>query len=374
MKTTKPKRILALDGGGLRGVATIAFLERFEERLRHEYGRPVALHEHFDLIGGTSTGSIIATGLALGQPLATIKDHYFRLAPNVFRRAWNRIPLVQAVFSAKALQREFLGIVGNRTLASPDLKTGLAIVTKRVDTGAVWFLTNNSEALYWDDPDDGSYIGNRNYLLANIILASTAAPHFFDPHPIEIVKGKTVGMFVDGGLSPHNNPALALLHIATVPAYGFGWASGEHELEITSIGTGSFRYRVDQKSISSRLAAPFAINALRAMMSDNDALVMTMMQTLGRCQTPWSINSEIGNLCGVCIAPEPLFTFRRYDLVLEQQWLSEQLDIDVTAKELARLRDIASLPTMEAIYSMALAAASDQILRLTIGETLDHNK
>jgi hypothetical protein len=359
--TNRPKRILALDGGGLRGVASIAFLERLEERLRLDHGRPIALHEHFDLIGGTSTGSIIATGLALGQPLSEIKDHYFRLAPNVFRRAWNRIPLVHAIFSAEALQREFLGIVGDRTLAAPDLKTGLAIITKRVDTGAVWFLTNNSAAPYWNDPEDGSYIGNRHYSLANIIRASTAAPHFFDPHLIEIVKGKTAGLFVDGGVSPHNNPALALLHIATVPAYGYGWETGQDQLEITSIGTGSFRYRVERKSFSSRFAAPFAIDALRSMMSDNDTLVLMMMQTLGRCQTPWSINSEIGNLCGVCIAPEPLFTFRRYDLLLEHQWLKDELGIDMTARQLARIRDITSLSTMESIYSMASAVAEKQI-------------
>ncbi len=361
MNETTPKRILSLDGGGLRGVASIAFLERLEAKLQADYGRPIALHEHFDLIGGTSTGSIIATGLALGQPLSEIKDHYFRLAPNVFRRAWNRIPLVHAIFSAEALQREFLGIVGDRTLATPDLKTGLAIITKRVDTGAVWFLTNNAGAPYWDDPEDGSFIGNRHYSLANVIRASTAAPHFFDPHLIEIVKGKTTGLFVDGGVSPHNNPALALLQIATVPAYGYNWPAGGNRLEITSVGTGSFRYLVDRKTFASRFAASRAIDALRSMMADNDAMVLTVMQTLGRCQTPWSINTEIGNLCGVCIAPEPLFTFRRYDLVLEQPWLKDMLGVDISARDLARLRDITSLSTMETIYSMAAAAADKQM-------------
>ena len=197
---TEPKRILSLDGGGLRGVATIAFLERLEQALSSHYQRAIALHEHFHLIGGTSTGSIIAAALALGQPLSEIKQHYFKLAPNVFRRAWNQIPFVHAIFSAEALQREFLNIVGDRTLSTPDLKTALAIVTKRIDTGTVWFLTNNSQAPFWNDPDDGSYIGNRNYSLASVIRASTAAPHFFDPQRIEIAKGKTSGLFVDGSV------------------------------------------------------------------------------------------------------------------------------------------------------------------------------
>lgn len=358
---TEPKRILSLDGGGLRGVAAIAFLERLEKSLEAQYGRPVAFHEHFHLIGGTSTGSIIASALALGQPLKEIKRHYFKLAPNVFTRAWSRIPYVHAIFSAEALQREFLNIVEDRTLSTPDLKTGLAIITKRVDTGTVWFLTNNEHAPYWGDPEDGSYIGNRNYSLASVIRASTAAPHFFDPQRIEIIKHKHTGVFVDGGMSPHNNPALALLQIATIPSYGFGWDVGEDKLEIVSIGTGSFRYRIDYKKRLFRFAAPFAIKAMRSMMADNDVLILTTMQILGRCQTPWSINSEIGDLCGVCITPTPLYKFYRYDLVLERGWLKDQLNCDVDEKQLERLQDITNLETMHTVYEMAVTAAAKQI-------------
>ena len=191
----RPKRILAIDGGGLRGVAAIAFLERLEQRLRSEHGVDYKLHEHFDLIGGTSTGSIIATSLALGHSLKEIKQHYFHLAPNVFRRSWSRIPFVQSTFKAEALRREFRNIVGDRTLETPDLKTYLAIVTKRLDTGSVWFLSNNPNSTFWDSPENGAYLGNRYYPLANIIRASTAAPLFFDPQLMEIVRGRAPRTF-----------------------------------------------------------------------------------------------------------------------------------------------------------------------------------
>ena len=59
------KRILALDGGGVRGVVALAFLKEIERALAAQAGRPVRLCDHFDLIGGTSTGAIIAAGLAL---------------------------------------------------------------------------------------------------------------------------------------------------------------------------------------------------------------------------------------------------------------------------------------------------------------------
>ncbi|MGD9916017.1 MAG: patatin-like phospholipase family protein [Rhizobiaceae bacterium] len=356
---SRPRRILSLDGGGLRGVASLAFLERLEAKLKAEHGPQLRLHEHFDLVGGTSTGAIIATSIALGLTLAETKEHYFRLAPNVFRRTWARIPLVRALFSAEALHREFLQIMGERTLDSPDLKTGLAVIAKRVDTGSVWFLTNNPKARYWEDSP--GHIGNRHYSLANVVRASTAAPHFFDPQLIEIVKGAPPGLFVDGGVSPHNNPSLALLQIATIPAFGYGWKSGAERLDITSIGTGTFRYRMTDTSFLSRLAAPFAVDSLRSMMSDNDTMVLTLMQSLGRSETPWVTNSEVGDLNNVCIAAEPLFNFRRYDIVLEQQWLKEQLGHTVPDEMLPKLRDMSSLSTMQTIYSLAQEAAAKQI-------------
>src|SRR5262249_53013228 len=61
-----PKRILSLDGGGVRGALTVAFLMRLEEMLDARAGRKIRLGDHFDLIGGTSTGALIAGCLALG--------------------------------------------------------------------------------------------------------------------------------------------------------------------------------------------------------------------------------------------------------------------------------------------------------------------
>ena len=68
-----PKRILSLDGGGVRGAATIAFLERIEALIEEIEGRPVRLCDWFDMIGGTSTGAIIATALALGYRVSEIR-------------------------------------------------------------------------------------------------------------------------------------------------------------------------------------------------------------------------------------------------------------------------------------------------------------
>ena len=71
-----PKRILALDGGGVRGIVALAFLKKIEQALEAEAGKFVRLCDHFDLIGGTSTGAIIAAGLALGHSVDQIHDFY----------------------------------------------------------------------------------------------------------------------------------------------------------------------------------------------------------------------------------------------------------------------------------------------------------
>ena len=178
-----PKRILAIDGGGVRGIMALAFLDRIERLLAERTGRGAAfrLSDYFDLIGGTSTGAIIAAGLALGHSVDDLKRFYLDLAPRVFRRSVLRMAGFQAKFDSKPLMSAIHRQVGDVTLGDPEIRTGLAITTKRLDTGSAWVLVNNPRGLYWEDPPDGSYVGNRHYRLDQVIRASTAAPYYFAP-------------------------------------------------------------------------------------------------------------------------------------------------------------------------------------------------
>src|ERR1700733_14182815 len=133
---TGPKRILALDGGGVRGALTVAFLERIEALLDEHYGEKVRLGDHIDLVGGTSTGAIIAGALALGYRTAQVKEFYLELAPYCFKRQRWSIPLIQAKFDARGLRKQIEDVVGSRVLSSPDLITGFCIITKPMDTGS----------------------------------------------------------------------------------------------------------------------------------------------------------------------------------------------------------------------------------------------
>ena len=84
-----PKRILALDGGGSRGLLTLGVLAQLERHLAERSGQGDAfrLAHYFDLIGGTSTGAIIATTLALEWRVRDVVDLYFKLLPAIFSRS-----------------------------------------------------------------------------------------------------------------------------------------------------------------------------------------------------------------------------------------------------------------------------------------------
>src|SRR6185295_18175826 len=80
-----PKKMLALDGGGIRGVLTIEVLAAIETMLREKTKRPgLVLSDWFDYVGGTSTGGIIATCVALGMPMAEVREFYRTSGPAMF--------------------------------------------------------------------------------------------------------------------------------------------------------------------------------------------------------------------------------------------------------------------------------------------------
>jgi patatin-like phospholipase/acyl hydrolase len=91
-RTQTPKRILALDGGGIRGILTLEYLGVIEDVLKTRTRRDdFRLSDYFDLIGGTSTGAILATTLACGMSVAVLKKLYLDLGKSVFEPSfWRR--------------------------------------------------------------------------------------------------------------------------------------------------------------------------------------------------------------------------------------------------------------------------------------------
>ena len=352
------RKLLALDGGGTRGVVSIAFLARIEALLRQRSGRGDAfrLSDHFDLIGGTSTGAIIAAGLALGRTVDEIKTLYFELGPAVFRKRWH-IPLFQARYGsaqlAAILEREF----GDITLEDPSLKTLLAVVTKRVDTGSPWIVSNLTTQPYWNDRPDGGRKGNRHIALASLVRASAAAPLYFGPERIPISADVT-GTFVDGAISPYNSPTIPLLLLANASRYGLGWPLGAEELSIVSIGTGRSRPPAPSPWTPS---AKLAVDGLRGMIEDTMGLSLTLMQWLGTTEIPEHLNRDIGTLAGEPLGGRPLFAFQRFDVRLEEDWLESYFGLPFEAREIIRLRQLDAAASMSALYDLAHEVAERTI-------------
>lgn len=355
------KRLLSLDGGGVRGAISIAFLERIEQLLTAHFGRDMRLHEFFDFIGGTSTGAIIASALSLGFKVADIKHFYDELTPRVFKRSRWRIVGLQAKFNFEGLQRELHEILGLRTLDSEDLLTGLMIVMKRMDTGSPWIVSNNPKAPYWNDPPGADYIGNRKFRLAKLIRASTAAPHYFDPEPLDVLGDGKPGLFVDGGVTPFNNPVLALLQHVTLPQFGLNWPFGTNNLTVVSVGTGTYRQQFQPSEFRNIGAIGLAIRALTGLISDAQSQALATMQWLGETPTPWKINSEVGTMQGAQLPGGPLFRHIRYDIQLEKEWLSKGADHVPDDGTIKRMRAMDDPSLVHQSYQLAASAARRQV-------------
>lgn len=338
-----PKRILALDGGGLRGVLTLGMLREIEDHLRKRHGDDpeFRLCDYFDLIAGTSTGAIIAAALSVGMSVDQVHEHYLNLGKIVFKRSLLRWGALRAKYEADKVRRALIGVLGERRLDSPDFRTGLLVVAKRLDTGSTWPLTNNPQAKYFRRGTKSSTIANGEYPLWQVVRASTAAPYFFDPETITIGRAadglKAVkGDFVDGGVSPSNNPALQALMTATMDGYKFGWQAGDDQLLVVSVGTGKADAEVGHANLVEGSAAIHAVLSLKALMEDCADQVETVLQWLSSSPTARRIDREMDkaqpNLGG-----KAMCRYLRYNVLLEPTWCSEQLGETLSAKALKAL-------------------------------------
>lgn len=369
-----PKRILALDGGGLRGILTLGILQRIEDVLRERHGgsEDFRLSHYFDLIAGTSTGAIIAATLALGWKVDDIRAKYMSLGERVFQKSPLRFGVVRAKYDEARLIDELQTVYGpDRTLGSPDIQTGLLIVTKRLDSGSWWPLGNNPRGKYFAARPGGT-LGNADYPLWQVVRASTAAPHYFDPERITISQpsgeGKPLqGEFVDGGISPFNNPALLAFMYATLDGYRVGWSTGADKLLLVSVGTGAADPRVKR----AKLAAEHALKALSALMDDCAALQEAQLQWMSSSRTARQIDRELGDLQHDLVAGAPLLSYLRYNIDLSADNV-RALDPSLTdAEQIEALSAMDAPENMSVLHRLGVRAAERGVLPDDFASTFD---
>jgi patatin-like phospholipase/acyl hydrolase len=379
-----PKRILALDGGGIRGALSLGYLEKIEEVLRekhkHLYQNPddFRLCHYFDLIGGTSTGAIIAAALATGEKAEKITSLYKTLGTEIFAQKkykeftinlgfWKRTLklFTNYKYNSEPLQKNLEAIFKDSVLGDLKNKTGLCILSKRFDTFSTWPVTNNPNARYFS---------RNRFPLKKIIRASTAAPTFFKPEVMDVGDGK-ISSFVDGGMSLMNNPAFQLFLIAAVKGYriagmneataeGKTWQTGKDNLLIVSVGTGRREKKLDAAKWTNPNLAKLAPQVSEQFMNDANELVEAMMQFLGYCPDEHDyrdIDREIGNLKNDFLNEKKHFTYVRYNTELIKNTIDKYKIEDIADDVIESLTEMDRSDNVDVLIKIGSKIAASEI-------------
>jgi predicted acylesterase/phospholipase RssA len=373
-QTEGPKRILALDGGGLKGIVTLGFLQDVENTLRkrHKAGADFRLAHYFDLIAGTSTGAIIAAALAKGMTVDEVTEYYLTMGEKVFNRNWFRKGLIRARYDDKKLRKLLRDVLGSdTTLGDESLLTGILLMTKRIDTGSPWPLGNNPRGRYYAGSPERHRVGNADYPLWQVVRASTAAPAFFDPETLIINEGGSrrravQGAFVDGGVSPFNNPALQAFMYATLDGFRVNWQTGADKLLIVSVGTGD----ADPQYKPSKIAAKGAVKALLSLMDDCAALVETMMQWMSSGMKVSYVDRELEDLRNDLIAPTPLFSYVRYNVSFDKHEV-DRLKPGLSKEQIASLSSMDETKNLMVWKELGELASREQVDSLDFPRRFD---
>lgn len=365
-RVTSPgfKKILTLDGGGIRGLMTVEALIHIEQMLRERLkaGPDFALGDYFDFVAGTSTGAIIAACVALGMPASRIRDFYIDSGKEMFDRA-SVLKRFRYKYEDDKLAEKLRDVFGaDTTLGSEKLRCILMMVTRNVTTDSPWPISNNPFAKYNDTTRDDC---NLHLPLWRLVRASTAAPVYFPPEEVQVGSRKFV--FVDGGVTPYNNPSFLTFLMATSQPYKMGWATGESKLLLISVGTGSAAAANTELSADQMHLIYNATTIPGALMYGALNQQDMLCRVFGKCLAGDVLDDEIGDLIGTeTVAPignlgpvnPKLFTYARYNVDLTQQGLKE---IGITGIDPERIQLLDSVQYMDDLQTVGRALAAKRI-------------
>jgi hypothetical protein len=314
------KKLLALDGGGIRGVISLEILAAVERIVRGKLGRSDAvLADYFDYIAGTSTGAVIGTCLSLGMSVDQLRSFYVNSGPAMFSPAavLRRFHYKFERDKLAALLRDVLGT--ETTLGSSRLRTLLMMVMRNATTDSPWPVCNNPSARFNDRNFPGC---NLDLPLWQLVCASTAAPTYFPPEIVRV--GSEEFLFVDGAVTMFNNPAFQLFLMATVEPYNLSWPTGVGRMLLVSVGTGTapkanaHLRSQDMNLLYDASSIPMAL--LFAAVNQQDFLC----RTFGECVAAPVLDLEVGDMCGKSGPANPkLFTYVRYNAELTSGGMAE---------------------------------------------------
>jgi hypothetical protein len=351
--------MLAIDGGGIRGVLSLGILGRIEALLRAQSGRAdFRLSHYFDYIAGTSTGGIIAAGLAVGKPVTEILKFYKEAGAEMFTKA-TLLRRLRYQYESEPLAEKLKEAFGPETTFG-DAATLLMLVMRNATTDSPWPLSNNPHAKYNDPKRDDN---NLMFPLWQLVRASTAAPTFFPPEVI-VLKNKDRTkekefVFVDGGVTMYNNPAFQMFLMATLDCYWprapegrRGWPAGADKMLIVSVGTGTspdVRQGLDPDDMNLLFNATTIPSALMfAALNEQDLLC----RVFGNCLTGDPLDRELGSLMpglGPLGQGHKLFTYMRYNAELTREGLDALGCKNIKPEAVQKLDSVAAIDELLAV-------------------------
>jgi uncharacterized protein len=368
MQSAGPKKILACDGGGIRGLMSVEILARIEAQLREQRGKPdLVLADYFDFVCGTSTGAIIAACISAGMSMDRIREFYVDSGDQMFDKA-SLLKRLRYTYKdeplAAKLRAELNRALGYADDAPPavlgdaNLRTLLMMVLRNHTSDSPWPVFNNPLGKF-NQADRNDC--NLNLPLWQLVRASTAAPTFFPPEVVtfaENTPNEYHFVFVDGGVTTYNNPAFLAFQMATSAPYKINWASGADKLLIVSVGTGGAAMARPNLKADDLWLLDHAMNIPSALMNAAAAGWDMACRMLGECRAGGQIDHEIGDMVSLKGGQAnwtgaKLFTYLRYDADLTRAGLDAMGLADVDPSHVQMLDSVQFIPEIQRVGQTA---------------------
>ena len=216
---SKKFRILSLDGGGIRGLYSAQMLKNIEEKCGVDF------YNDFDLIVGTSTGSILAGAIVQKINLDKVISLYENEGKNIFKkRRFCRFGLYKSKYNPEYLKEQLKSIFGNTTFK--DIKKPLLINTTDIGNSSQFVFKTTFNNQKDANGDIKNLVRDPDIALYDAILASSSAPIFFPPHKIGNY------LLADGGLWANSPVLVALAEAKKI------FNIEPNDVVVVSIGTG----------------------------------------------------------------------------------------------------------------------------------------
>jgi predicted acylesterase/phospholipase RssA len=366
------KKILACDGGGIRGLICIEILAHLEADLRRSLQQPdLVLGDYFDFVCGTSTGGIIATCLSTGMSMDQVRGFYLEHGTTMFEHAkwykqfyekYDSAPLSKML--KQAFNQQLNGsdqVPGDDEppveLGDPRLRGLLMLVLRNHSTDSPWPVCNNPLAKYNQLSLNGC---NLKLPLWQVARASSAAPTFFPPEVVTLAAGTDREyrfIFVDGGVTTYNNPAYLAFQMATASPYHINWQTGVDQLLIVSVGTGGTPSTKVNAKVGEMTLLNSAMTVPGALMNAASDGWDMVCRVLGECRFGPSIDNEFGAMIQAPHTPPEQsnwtgakqFSYIRYNPLISRQGLDELGLSDISAEAIAHMDNVAMIPELQRV-------------------------